>query len=222
MKKVLVLTVILFLALGGVAMAQKLTNSKHDLSSASSASIKASDTTEICVFCHTPHHQGTVGTGRPLWNHTLTTTNLTWSQSKTVRGTTLPTDITTVALEGARACLSCHDGTIALGSVLEGGPFAVSGTGTTAGALSSAAKIDTTKMETNHPVGVAKPANGVAGFSDFKQTNPSTGVWYRVSSTGSTEYVQCQSCHNPHLTTNTPFLRISNSGSAICKSCHDM
>ncbi len=222
MKKVFVFTVIVFLALGGVAMAQKLTNSKHDLGSGSSASIKASDTTEICVFCHVPHHQGTVGTASPLWNHTATTTNLTWNPTTTLRGTTLPTDITSAALQGAAACLSCHDGTIALGSVLEGGPFTVSGTGTTGGKLSSAAKIDTSKMSTNHPVGVAKPANGVVGFSDFKQTNPNTGVWYRLSSTGSTEYVQCQSCHNPHLTTNSPFLRISNASSAICKSCHDM
>lgn len=220
MKKVFVFAVILFLAFGGVAMAQKLTNSKHDLSSTSSASIKG-DATEICVYCHTPHHQGTVGTGSPLWNHTLTTTDLTWSQSTTVRGTSLPATITTVALEGARACLSCHDGTIALGSVLEGGPFTVSGTGTTSGKLSSAAKIDTTKMETNHPVGVPKPS-GKTGFSDFVASDGNTGVWYRKSSTGATEYVQCQSCHNPHLTTNTPFLRISNSGSAICKSCHDM
>lgn len=220
MKKVLVFAAVMVLAWAGGSWAASMSNSKHDLSSGSTAAIKG-DTDQICVYCHVPHH-GSPGGGRPLWNHTLTTTNLAWSPAATVRGTTLPTDITSAALEGPRACLSCHDGSVALGSVIEGGPFNVTGNNTSGGALAntSDAFIDVTAMEENHPVGVQRPS-AATGFTDFKTADGGTGVWYRTSS-DATDYVACQSCHNPHLTTNAPFLRISNSASAICKSCHDL
>ena len=32
--------------------------------------------------------------------------------------------------------------------------------------------------------------------------------------------VECGTCHNPHNTTNTQFLRRSNSSSNLCKTCH--
>lgn len=32
--------------------------------------------------------------------------------------------------------------------------------------------------------------------------------------------VECGSCHDPHTSTNVPFLRISNANSAMCLACH--
>ena len=40
--------------------------------------------------------------------------------------------------------------------------------------------------------------------------------------TGQTEnepFVECASCHDPH-TSNATFLRIPNTGSAVCLACH--
>jgi predicted CXXCH cytochrome family protein len=37
--------------------------------------------------------------------------------------------------------------------------------------------------------------------------------------TGAQPFVECASCHDPH-TENTTFLRIDNSGSAVCLACH--
>jgi predicted CXXCH cytochrome family protein len=37
--------------------------------------------------------------------------------------------------------------------------------------------------------------------------------------TGAQPFVECASCHDPH-SENTTFLRIANSGSAVCLSCH--
>ena len=34
--------------------------------------------------------------------------------------------------------------------------------------------------------------------------------------------MQCTSCHNPHDATNGKFLRKSNTGSALCLTCHNM
>ncbi len=65
-------------------------------------------TTEICVFCHTPHHANVdgfaAGEKAPLWNRTNAT------GSYTPYGTTLNgTEVQQVG--GATlACLSCHDG----------------------------------------------------------------------------------------------------------------
>lgn len=36
---------------------------------------------------------------------------------------------------------------------------------------------------------------------------------------GSQPYVECASCHDPH-TENTTFLRVQNTGSAVCLACH--
>ncbi len=36
---------------------------------------------------------------------------------------------------------------------------------------------------------------------------------------GAQAFVECASCHDPH-STNTTFLRIANTGSAVCLSCH--
>ena len=33
--------------------------------------------------------------------------------------------------------------------------------------------------------------------------------------------VECGSCHDPHNTVTATFLRMSNSGSALCLACHD-
>ena len=34
-------------------------------------------------------------------------------------------------------------------------------------------------------------------------------------------FVECASCHDPHNSTTDTFLRISNTGSAVCLACHD-
>ena len=61
-------------------------------------------TTEICVFCHTPHHANTENGLRPLWNKGNIPTNYT-AYGTTLGGTTAgPIGSTSLA------CLSCHDG----------------------------------------------------------------------------------------------------------------
>ena len=37
---------------------------------------------------------------------------------------------------------------------------------------------------------------------------------------GAQAFVECASCHDPHSDTNATFLRIANTGSAVCLSCH--
>lgn len=37
---------------------------------------------------------------------------------------------------------------------------------------------------------------------------------------GAQPFVECASCHDPHTDTNPTFLRIANTGSAVCLACH--
>jgi len=91
-----------------VSGAGTVLGSKHDLSVGGSGPIKATSESEVCLFCHTPHR----GTGAtPLWNHTLSQATYTPYSSSTAKATIgQPTG-------SSKLCLSCHDGTVALGMV---------------------------------------------------------------------------------------------------------
>lgn len=69
---------------------------------------RAGNTTEICVYCHTPHHSNTLSNIKPLWNRQTETTLATYTAyGTTVAGTIINnTDLGSTTL----ACLSCHDG----------------------------------------------------------------------------------------------------------------
>lgn len=87
-------------------------------------------TTEICVFCHTPHVSvpEALAIQAPIWNRSLSTANYqlydqTWSFS--FRGQMNPGAPTGYS----RLCLACHDGTIALGRVINAPGTGPAGTG---------------------------------------------------------------------------------------------
>ncbi|TAN61229.1 hypothetical protein EPN18_07095 [bacterium] len=79
----------------------------------------ANGTSEICVFCHTPHHSVTGtqnGNVAPLWNRQSTVTAFT-AYGTTLGGTTINNgDIGGVTL----ACLSCHDGVTTFDNIANG------------------------------------------------------------------------------------------------------
>jgi len=110
----------------GSAMAA-VVGSKHDLSLATSpgnsVSGTSSDNGQVCVFCHTPHSSGlsTANQVIPLWNRTTTSTAAFTPYANTQTGT-LSGEVLTLGSGGvggvSLACLSCHDGTISIDSVL--------------------------------------------------------------------------------------------------------
>jgi len=69
-------------------------------------------TTQICVFCHTPHHANT--DARPIWNRDTSNSSNYISYGSTIAGdvTALGSDQTLGLSAGSVsiACLSCHDG----------------------------------------------------------------------------------------------------------------
>jgi predicted CXXCH cytochrome family protein len=90
--------------------AQGIQTSKHDLTSTGTGGNRVTNgSPEICVFCHTPHGSDSAA---PLWNKNLSSPpTYTQYSSSTMDG---------VAVTGgiSLACLSCHDGSQAMDSMI--------------------------------------------------------------------------------------------------------
>src|SRR3569623_1660497 len=71
----------------------------------------ASSESQICAFCHTPHG-ATKAPKAPLWNRKLSGVTYTPSSSGSLDAIKLGQPRAKTML-----CLSCHDGTLALGAV---------------------------------------------------------------------------------------------------------
>ena len=106
---------------------EDIRNTKHNLSSIPPVEIERAvyteQTTEICIFCHTPHGASTEATGinAPIWNRNLSTARYVlydqiWSTS--FEGYEVNPPKPNAPTGYYRLCLSCHDGTIALGTVI--------------------------------------------------------------------------------------------------------
>ena len=154
-KKILGRPTFLLLFMSGGAMAAVgVTDSVHDLSLDSTSSTKVSGSTsdngQVCVFCHTPHAAADGGTAAnlqhiPLWNRDTTTTAFTTAADTIYAdngGGTLSGTVNDLTSGVSLACLSCHDGTISMDSVLN-----VPGSGNAWGVLTVAGtNVNTTAV----------------------------------------------------------------------------
>ncbi len=68
---------------------------------------------DVCVYCHTPH--GAANVALPLWNRTIKQT--TYTTYDTLGTSTLTQTVTQPGVNSL-ACLSCHDGQVAVDSVI--------------------------------------------------------------------------------------------------------
>jgi predicted CXXCH cytochrome family protein len=106
------------MAASGAAMAS-VTNTVHNLSADGTAThmVGPTATTEICIFCHTPHG-GDQSVNAPLWNRSVSSTSVYTRFSNLGR---ITFDATEAPVGGVSiACLSCHDGTQARDAVING------------------------------------------------------------------------------------------------------
>ena len=77
--------------------------------------IQATTETQVCVFCHTPH--GATLAVAPLWNRKLSNaTYATYTSSSLDATAILGTQLDQPG-GSSKLCLSCHDGTLAIGNV---------------------------------------------------------------------------------------------------------
>lgn len=89
-------------------------NTLHNLSASGPGTVKATSETQVCVFCHTPH-AATQGV-TPLWNRQLSNQTYTAYTSSSLDANAIQGQLDQPG-GSSKLCLSCHDGTLALGNV---------------------------------------------------------------------------------------------------------
>ncbi len=189
------------------AFSQGIAGSAHDFSDAGWSGGK------LCAVCHTPHNAEVSVTDAPLWNHEMTTATYTPYTSATLTATDVgdPSNL-------SKLCLSCHDGTVAVDS------FGGAGGGTLIGAINPAADLGT-DLSNDHPVSFTYDhALSVADPGLFDPDAKVTALGGTITAdllfNGEME---CTSCHDVHNKAGLPsLLRISNAGSQLCLTCHNM
>ncbi|OGQ80526.1 MAG: hypothetical protein A3F90_16690 [Deltaproteobacteria bacterium RIFCSPLOWO2_12_FULL_60_19] len=192
-----------------------IAKTKHNLSVTGPGAIKATTETQICVFCHTPH--GANPLQPPLWNREFASGNYVPYTSPSLQASVgQPTSY-------SKLCLSCHDGTIAIGSVrnLGGQPSVVSGL---EAPLPLGATLIGTTLTNDHPISFV--FDQALRSADQELVDPAllTGPikLYPGANPGVIDSVQCTSCHDPHEGRIGKFLRKSPTGQSdnLCLTCH--
>ena len=195
---------LLLLWADGAGAVMSVVDSKHNLSVSGPGTIKAVSEGEVCIFCHTPHRAESVGV---LWNRADPTSVYTTYQSSTVQSTIgQPTG-------ASRMCLSCHDGTIALGAVSS----RAAEIQMTQRFLDTGAGALTTDLSDDHPVSFVYDSSLAAADPEYRDPSlyPDQIILDRNNE------LQCTSCHDPHDDSLGKFLRMDNTASALCLNCHD-
>lgn len=176
--------------------AAEIASTAHNLSVSGPGDVRALTETRICVFCHTPHN---ATPGSPLWNRELEPQTYQSYTSPTLDAGPLPPPSGPTKL-----CLSCHDGTVALGAVMEPpGGIAVSG------GLGPLSRFDL-DLSNHHPVSFPYPASAPELASP-----PPDDLLHGGD-------LHCSTCHDPHRDPYGKFLVADNRFSALCTRCHEV
>ena len=183
---------------------QSIVNTVHNLSVTGPGTIRATDEQEICIFCHTPHNSLPES---PLWNKQDPGVVYDLYTSTTIQS--VPGQPTGSSI----LCLSCHDGTIALGNV-----------------LSRIADINFTGAITHLPQGYTNLSSDLSddhtitiqytsglAATDGQLYDPALVAYPVTLENG---YIQCTSCHDPHQDLFNDFLVLSPQFSELCMRCH--
>ena len=223
-----------------VADAQRVSDvrsTRHNLSVSGPGNTHADTggTNEVCVFCHTPHaatqqDQGGTPLRAPLWNRRVPAgATYTPYASSSMDSQVIADGFDHQPGGSSKLCLSCHDGTLAIGNVnvLNGqsnvsipmvgtGPGGVmpAGEGTSTGFT----RFLGTDLRNDHPISVTYTTalaqrDGELRVVDGQQRWPAgTGSVLGLRSPGfkpllpleptganGLGQVQCASCHDPHM-----------------------
>lgn len=205
---VLVGAMVFALACSGVSgQFQSVVDSPHNLSAFGPGSVRAVSENQVCIFCHTPHNSTPV---RPLWNRSMPVDAYSIYTSRSLDAKPgQPTGT-------SKMCLSCHDGTIAIGSVSSRQtPIAMIGGVTT---MPAGRGLIGTDLSDDHPISFRY--DSALAAADPKLRHPAMLPHeIRLDANGE---LQCTTCHNAHNNVHGNFLVMSNIGSQLCVQCHQM
>jgi predicted CXXCH cytochrome family protein len=222
MRKVLFLSVAV-MAMAGLAGAQTVVGSAHDLSTGSGGTQDAT-TQQVCVFCHTPHQD--TGTLAPLWNHVNSLSAV--ADYGVYTGLDLQAAPTAVAPNDGSVtslCMTCHDGTVAVDSLHNDpndGLGGVSGGGVDASGIVTGAVNVGEDLSNDHPVNFTYDTALDTADGELADPTSAAVIALLTSTTATGGDVQCSSCHDPHNGSGLPaFVPVTMVGSQLCLVCHE-
>ena len=190
-----------------LAQQQSVVDSLHNLSATGSGAVRAVSEEQVCIFCHAPHNSTPL---RPLWNRAMPIDGYAIYTSRALDAEPgQPTGM-------SKMCLSCHDGTIALGAVnsrqqeitMSGGVHMIP---VGPGRLG-------TDLRDDHPISFLYDSTLAA--NDPKLVDPTT-LPHDVMLSANGE-LQCSACHDAHNNQFGKFLVMDNTNSQLCVTCHRM
>jgi hypothetical protein len=204
--------------------AKSVVDTLHNLSVSGPGDITAVDETEVCKFCHIPH---SATAPIPLWGRPLPAESLRYE----VPGVRRQTGIVEPAPQpdgSSRLCLSCHDGTIALGELTgRGNPVRMKG----ADRLTPGRRgFLGTDLSGSHPISfvigdVPIDAPGRGRGMGVKPTHVmASDPDVRLDEKGK---MQCTTCHSPHEDLHfedgsVPHFWVKPSVEEVCLTCHEL
>ncbi|HKV77731.1 MAG TPA: cytochrome c3 family protein, partial [Candidatus Sulfotelmatobacter sp.] len=183
----------------------------HNLSLSGTSPVKGS--LDPCLYCHVPH-SGVQNPNGALWSQTLSTQVYKSYGSTTMHNTTLQP-----MLGGdSSLCLSCHDGTVAVGQTQPFGQVQMTGN------MYPADKFGT-DLQGSHPFSLKTPLVDAPDLVQSLSTNHTTADPSQAVKLINND-VECTSCHSPHAQmidqVSKNFLVRDSSSGQLCLSCHEV
>ncbi len=201
--------------------AKSILNSKHNLSVSSPGIVKAYKEEEVCIFCHTPHSGNTE---KPLWNrHNSKAEAYIFAPSQYLASRTpeMPDGV-------SKLCLSCHDGTVAIGNLINirGKSQTIP---TTYDFLQESTGLIGTDLSGSHIISIPFDENLIFQWKNIFRRDCLRLPIRKEIPLPPTNYIgekkpgiQCTTCHDPHDDERGKFLRLGapDNYSELCEACH--
>src|SRR3569833_2177524 len=183
-----------------------------------------------CQVCHIPHKAAAYSAAHaPLWNHNVatnaTTRYTTYDQAGSATFNAL--GLGSLTLGSSVACLSCHDGSIAINQSYGKSTFnGNGGVGTNAPGFSIETFGGSTDLTHMHPIGVSYSAAKLADPDLISTPAVGSGTTLARMLKGPQQTVECASCHDIHRTigasaTVSHDLIVDLEGGQLCLTCHN-
>lgn len=188
----------------------------HNLSVSGPGTLRAATESRVCVFCHTPHNSATQA---PLWNREDPggRFEMYWSETMDAYSSAAAAPQPNGT---SKLCLSCHDGTIALGSTVASGNIPMTGGITTL--PSTSGSYLGRDLSGDHPVSFRVTdhlitANNTKGDVPLRSLGEMRA--HPQVRLDAEDRIQCTTCHDPHRDTYGNFLIVPDTGE-LCLACH--